>query len=339
MWSSSLKYVLVLCLTSANAAPAFSLSSLFERAIPATQFNSFSRFSQWAGAAYCFDNVNGQGKKLSCTAGGGFCPLVQDASTSITKSFEAGASKTRGFVAVDDTNKLIVVSFQGTSLLDENPADIITDLTLNRVKTNFCGTANTKDGCEIHEGFFKAANDAQVVVKPAVAAALAFHPGYKVVATGHSLGGAVAALTATLLRNSGTVVDLYTYGQPHIGTTDISNYIQSQAPALGSNNRVTHFNDIVPKLPFHNPGNWGHYYPEYFINIDAGAQTAANIQTINGNVFSTAGNEGTSSHLGPIGDIIVGISAHFEYFGAISSCSTEQPGTKIRSVEEEKSLL
>jgi thioesterase domain-containing protein len=53
-----------------------------------------------------------------------------------------------------------------------------------------------------------AAIDAQDVVKREVASALLSHPGYKVVVTGHSLGGAVAALTATLLRNAGQVTDL-----------------------------------------------------------------------------------------------------------------------------------
>jgi hypothetical protein len=103
---------------------------------------------------------------------------------------------------------VIVVAFQGTSLFDKNPADIITDISIERVKTNFCGTANKNDGCEIHLGFRNAAIDTQDVVKRAVASALLTHPGYRVVVTGHSLGGAVAALTATLLRNAGQVTDL-----------------------------------------------------------------------------------------------------------------------------------
>lgn len=57
-------------------------------------------------------------------------------------------------------------------------------------------------------------------------------------------------------------------------------------------------------------------------------QTAANIEVINGNLFTTAGNEGTASGFGPLVDVIDGIGAHKEYFGAISSCSDKQPGTK-----------
>jgi hypothetical protein len=44
--------------------------------------------SQFAGAAYCFNNVNGRGKKLSCVAGGGACPAVESAATNITTSFQ-----------------------------------------------------------------------------------------------------------------------------------------------------------------------------------------------------------------------------------------------------------
>ena len=123
----------------------------------------------------------------------------------------SGGSRTRGYIATDDTNKMIVVAFQGTSPFDENIRDIVTDLNIDRVQTNFCGTANKADGCEVHEGFRNAAIDAQDVVKRGVASALVAHPGYRVVVTGHSLGGAVAALTATLLRNAGQVTDLVSY--------------------------------------------------------------------------------------------------------------------------------
>lgn len=134
----------------------------------------------------------------------------------------SGLSKTRGYVATDDTNKMIVVAFQGTEIFDDNPADILTDIDLVRVKTNFCGTANTNDGCEIHMGFKNAATDVQDVVSGAVTAALASHPGYRVVVTGQSLGGAVAALTATLLRNSGQVTDLVSHVTLTLTSTDCS---------------------------------------------------------------------------------------------------------------------
>jgi predicted lipase len=163
---------------------------------------------------------------------------------------------------------LIVVSIQGTANIEE----LETDLDFPRVKTSLCGTANTNDGCEIHQGFWNALLDVQVTVKANVVSALKSNPGYKVISTGHSLGGAVGALVGTVLRNAGINVDIvrapshrhllanwqsqYTYGQPKLGTVDISNYIQNQAPSKGSNYRVTHYNDIIPSLPPHLVEDW-----------------------------------------------------------------------------------
>jgi putative lipase involved disintegration of autophagic bodies len=86
--------------------------------------------------------------------------------------------------------------------------DILTDINLIRSKTDLCGKANKKDGCLVHDGFHSAMKDAAVVVVPAVEAALKKYPNHKVIATGHSLGGAVSALLGTLLRNRGHNVDI-----------------------------------------------------------------------------------------------------------------------------------
>ncbi|RDL39227.1 uncharacterized protein BP5553_03567 [Venustampulla echinocandica] len=332
MWSS-LQYALLLCLAGANALP-----HIAERDIPADQLTQFKLLAQYAGAAYCYTNVHSTGKKVSCSVDGGSCPAVESSQTSITASFIAGGTRTTGYVTVDDTHKLIVVSIQGTSI-STNPIDVLTNLDVERDKTSICGTANKNDGCSIHGGFNNAANDALGPVKAAVATAKAAHPDYKIATTGHSLGGAVAAILGALLRNSGNNVDIvrtpfheleniqlstntpkYTFGQPHIGTVDINNYIQSQAPAKGNNYRVTHFNDIVPQLPPHFLGDWDHFYPEFWINLKSGNVGATNVKVVQGSLYSTAGNEGATTGRGIIADIIAGIPAHDDYFGEVSTC-------------------
>ncbi|TVY82331.1 Lipase [Lachnellula suecica] len=299
----SFQYTWILCLGLAYAAPL----------VPRD------------GASYCFGNVKGNASKISCPASaGGSCLLVESAQTTIVQNFTLGKTKTTGFVAVDDTNKLVVVSIQGTAIRS-NPIDIVTDIDAIRVNTDLCGNTTANDGCEIHQGFWNAMNDVQDIVKSTIAGALATHPNYTVISTGHSLGGAVAALLGATLRNNGTNVDIYTYGQPKLGTVDVSNFIQNQAPSKGSNYRVTHFNDIVPQLPPHSIDDWDHYYPEFFINLDTGAPKATDIIRVDATLFSTAGNEGKTTGDGIIADVIAGISAHRQYFGNISRCDPSAP--------------
>lgn len=180
--------------------------------------------------------------------------------------YSAGFSKTIGYVAIDKVNSLLIISIQGTSM-DSNPVDFFTDIDFLKQSTDLCGDANTHDGCQVHEGFYRAMLDAATVVTPIILLAAEQHPDYRIVATGHSLGAAIAVLLGTKLRNEGMKVDIYTYGQPHVGDSDIANYIQNQSPAMGDNYRITHANDVIAQLPLHGVipyfGAWDHFYPEY----------------------------------------------------------------------------
>lgn len=136
------------------------------------------------------------------------------------KYHSIGETNTAGFVAIDNTNKLIIVAIQGTSIAS-NPIDVLTDIDLIRDKTDLCGTANTNDGCEIHSGFWQATNDVFSLVEINVNLALALHPDYKIVTTSHSLGGAVAALLGAKLRNCGKLIDVVS---SYLAHTVPSNY-------------------------------------------------------------------------------------------------------------------
>ena len=174
------------------------------------------------------------------------------------------------------------------------------------------------------------------MVTPVVTAAAKANPTYKIVATGHSLGGAVAALLGAILRNDGNIVDIvrevllcnyrtstynfkYTFGQPHVGNADINNYIQNQAPTQGNNYRATHTTDVVPQLPEYDwaPG-WYHYYPEFWVDTDTVPVPANDITVVTGSLYETGGNEGDINYF-------TGIAAQSLYFGAISSCSSDPP--------------
>lgn len=239
-----------------------------------------------------------------------------------------------------------MIGFQGTST-GTNIIDVLTDLDIIQTESTLCGTANTNDGCRIHNGFLTAMQQSYALVLPVLKTAVAANPAYRIVATGHSLGAAIGTLLATQLRNDGYVVDIvsfayvplttsthkfqYNYGQPHVGNADINNYIQSQAPDLGNNFRVTHTNDVVPQIPPHEwiPA-WDHYYPEFWIDTDTIPVPAASMEVIDGSLFETSGNEGDTSGWGLLVDVIEGAGAHNTYFGPIDGCDSSAPDKRIR---------
>lgn len=63
-------------------------------------------------------------------------------------------------------------------------------------------------GCEAHGGFWKAWGSVADKLTAQVESAVAEYPDYTLVFTGHSFGGAMATLGATVLRNAGHSIQL-----------------------------------------------------------------------------------------------------------------------------------
>ncbi|KAE8383761.1 Alpha/Beta hydrolase protein [Aspergillus bertholletiae] len=208
-------------------------------------------YAQYAAAAYCSGNTNSPNTKLTCSVGN--CPLVEGVSTRTLTEFEESEAfgDVSGFLAVDETNRQIVLSFRGTRSIETWVANV--QFAKEHVD-ELC------DGCEVHTGFWKSWESTAAATLDSVKQALQAYPGFKLAVTGHSFGGAVGTLAATVLRNSGINADLYTYGAPRVGNQEFADYVSGQ----GSNFRVTHSNDIVPRMP---PRMFGYHQtgPEYWI--------------------------------------------------------------------------
>lgn len=86
---------------------------------------------------------------------------------------------------------------------------------------------------------------------------------------GHSLGAAAATLAAAHVRNTGSHADLYSFSSPRVGDPAFARYVGGQDGVSGSNYRVTHRDDWVPKVPLKAMG-YLHVADEYWISSPNG---------------------------------------------------------------------
>ncbi|KAB5547318.1 Alpha/Beta hydrolase protein [Coniochaeta sp. 2T2.1] len=253
-------------------------------------------FSQYSAAAYC-NSGNAAGQAVTCS--GNACPQVAANGAKTYKTFAGILTDIQGLIAVDPTSKLIVVTFRGSSSVRNWISNIVFAFS----------SCSLVSGCQVHTGFNAAWAEVSSSVKSGVTAALKANPGFAVVATGHSLGGAVATLAAAALRSSASV-DLYTYGSPRVGNDAFANFVSSQP---GLETRVTHLDDPVPRLP---PLLFGyrHTSPEYWLYTGGATTTAYGVEDVR--VCSGSANVGCNA-----GTLGLDVFAHLYYLGPISGCS------------------
>ena len=112
------------------------------------------------------------------------------------------------------------------------------------------------------------------------------HPLEALYITGHSLGGAMAAMMAIMLRTEPAYAPIaeklkavYTYGQPMIGTPALADAC-SKDPFLGERViRYIYSHDIAPQLPPTASGPFAHFgLEQQYVIRGAGGQWVANPQ-------------------------------------------------------------
>lgn len=196
-----------------------SISSVFAQqdetaAVPDNMFVGILQFARLANAAYgnrstIEKTVAAQGYRLAHYAN---LPKLQ----------------VSYYLASDDKNKTHIIAVRGTS----NVENALVDIAIQLIKSD-------NSGVLLHNGFAVSAKGIYNDIKPKL------NKQYKVRTTGHSLGGAVAAVLALYLKNDGYQIErVVTFGQPKV-----TNFSGSRKLDELEIWRVVTPGDLVPLVP------------------------------------------------------------------------------------------
>ncbi|KAH8091742.1 alpha/beta-hydrolase [Cristinia sonorae] len=192
-----------------------------------------------ARASYCSAN------SVLTLACGSSCDVIKDMKVLIAGGDDG---EIPGFyVASDPTLQAIVVAHQGTD--PTKLLSIANDAEIKHVTMNPQLFPTAADGVEVHDGFHKTQGRTAQQILGTVQSALKDTGFTKVLTTGHSLGGAIALLDATMFRMqlpSSIKVQSVTFGMPRVGNQQFADMVDSILPGF---TRVTNQNDIVPIVP------------------------------------------------------------------------------------------
>ncbi|XP_006458628.1 hypothetical protein AGABI2DRAFT_217368, partial [Agaricus bisporus var. bisporus H97] len=218
------------------------LTSLEKRAtIPLTssQVASFRPYTNFAAVAGCPPATVLAWNCAKCNANPTFTPVAAGGN---------GASVQFWYVGYDANLASVIVGFQGTDA--DKILPILTDADFFLTTLDSGLFPGLSSDIKTHNGF----NDAQMAsasaVLSAVNTAMSRFGARRVTVTGHSLGGAIATISAVHLKlhlPSTTTFKVVTYGCPRVGNQAFANYFNSRFP--GANSRINNQDDIVPIVP------------------------------------------------------------------------------------------
>ncbi|MFO0706378.1 MAG: lipase family protein [Nitrospira sp.] len=220
--------------------------------------------------------------------------LVYEADAVIRQQTPAGATVTilpqsatgvKAYVEIDDAKKLQWVVVRGTSNLD----NVKLDVDYNKV-------VDARLQVPLHKGFADTALQVYRFAKPLL------KPGYETRVTGHSLGGAAAAIVLMLLKEDGlTLGQAMTFGQPKVTNRQgVAKY--RTLPLL----RFVNDKDPVPLLPpldiasVLDEGPFQHFGPEVVLKDGTSYAYYPDHQASRMSVLSfwaTLGNQQVPDHL------------------------------------------
>ncbi|KAL8940152.1 MAG: hypothetical protein Q9216_002970 [Gyalolechia sp. 2 TL-2023] len=277
--------------------------------------DTFKLVSQYAAASYCADNNDSPDTVLTCPTKN--CPLVEAAGVVTLSEFEdTPLFDNTGYIAIDDTNRIVVLAIRGSVSGQNWDAD----WDMVRTRINFCHE------CHVHRGFKASWEEIKDAVMGNMKKAVELQPDYRIVVTGHSLGGAIATLAAAELRRIDDhfhdATELYTFGSPRLANKEAAMWLSEQSRLSW---RITNEDDIVPRLPPRAIG-YHHMLPEYWISGHGDDPDPREVEWAN-REDSSWGNEG---------EVFPKRSTHAHYFGRIGACSGDSGDRVIADGLEER---
>jgi len=206
-------------------------------------------WSKYANAAYC---------DVTDWKCGAACDTKETKNTRLIKFFRNNPRGNNAYVAINDQEKAIIVSYRGTSDVQSFFQNF------EFIQSPFFDNNNAK----VHSGFLKTYKSTRDEITKLIKKLVSENPTYKVVVTGHSLGGALGVfqtldLVGTPGLNSSNLFT-YTYGEPRAGNQEFAKLVEKTGLKFS---RVINKADIVPHLPpikF----NYEHYGPQFWIRPD-----------------------------------------------------------------------
>ncbi|KAF8142351.1 alpha/beta-hydrolase [Mycena galopus ATCC 62051] len=239
-------FTLLLAAMNIVLATPVNISTTFDKraTVSTATYNDLVFYFQYASSAY---------STLGCARPNG---------NTLISTINDVLTDTQGFIARDDTRKEIVVALRGRwaallgpihdineteSTRSTSVQDFITDAEI--LLTPFVSPGvNPPAGATAHTGFLTAWNAVASSVISTVKAQVAAHPGYQLVSTGHSLGGALSSLAGISLQQNfpGNAVRMYTYGQPRTFNPTGANFINTEFGSRAF--RAVHTTDGVPTI-------------------------------------------------------------------------------------------
>lgn len=155
---------------------------------------------------------------------------------------ENALTDTQAYFCTKGTDAVLV--FRGT---EKDHDDILTDVKIWRMDSD------NGSGVKIHAGFFKAYKSIAETINVLVN----MHPFYNLYLTGHSLGGALAAIAMYEFTKipgfSNRFIKLVTFGQPRTGNSRFANKLDSyrRGHRMDGFSYVRYVNraDVVPRVP------------------------------------------------------------------------------------------